>query len=193
MIEALRAACFEAGLDFDALCQQCREVILFGSRAIEAPDAQDFDVMVITEHADELEHELVNLITTRTGRPVSTRGGLNFKLGSVDFVLVSVEQAATERWLGWELAGHVAHYGKWVHGEPGEWTQRTFVAEDALAFKEKRVASLWRAYCRTHKLLHSRARAKHRTNLRREIRRLRYLRKGLPVPPRTILDAGVKP
>lgn len=193
MIEALRAACSEAGLDFDALCQRCREVIVFGSRAIEAPDAHDFDVMVITEHADELEHELVDLITTRTGRPLATRGGLNFKLGTVDFVLVSVEQAGTERWLGWELAGHVAHYGKWVHGEPGEWAKRTFVAEDALAFKEKRVTSLWGVYRRTHALLSARTRVKHRTDLRREIRRLRYLRKGLPVPPRTILDSGVRP
>lgn len=173
------------GIDLERLKTQCSEIVLFGSRGVGAPDAKDFDVMLVTDVDLNLH------VTPERIRP--TIGGLNYRFDLVDIVVVTTVQTEDPAWLGWELAGHVARYGLWVHGERGAWTTKTFVAPRWLTFRNSQVSSQWQAYRKVHHMLSSDLRTRQRTKLRRAIRRLRYLRAGQAIPPRTILDSARPP
>lgn len=180
-LAAIEAAFADAGLDLQDIFSKSREVILFGSQADDDPSAKDWDVMIISS----ADPEALGL-TGFKERP--TRGGRNFKKPPLDIVLVTLEQTTDSDWLGHELAGHVAWYGRWIHGRQGVWTMQTFVSQATLRFKERRVQTLIKGFRRVGRLMNEHFRTKHRTELRHEIRRLRYLREGLPAPSKRVLE-----
>ncbi len=173
------------GIDLEQLKPLCSEIILFGSRSVGAPDAKDWDVMLITDADPQFQ------ISSERIRP--TAGGLNYRFDLVDIVVVTTAQTEDPAWLGWELAGHVARYGLWAHGERGVWTKKTFVDPRWLTVQAGRISAQWQAYRRSRSLLSPVQRERQRTKIRQAIRRLRYLRAGQAVPPRSILDTVPPP
>ncbi|MBZ5550637.1 MAG: nucleotidyltransferase domain-containing protein [Acidobacteriia bacterium] len=95
------------------------EIVIFGSHAagLETPDS-DLDVLCVGL-------------------------GRRLKTNSLDLCWVSKETLFQDGWLGSELAGHIARYGTWVHGE-GDWRRYAFVSMDAIERKRKRIVSLSR-------------------------------------------------
>lgn len=139
------------------------QIVLFGSRAAGlARPGSDWDLLVVGE-----------------GRPRSS--------AVLDLVWVSPRELPTRTWLGSELAGHVACWGRWLHGEPG-WISDVVHDEHAAARKARRVASRLDALERTWDLLGPAYQRKHLLLLRRDLQRHGLLSLGKAVPPSALLD-----
>lgn len=139
------------------------QIVLFGSRAAGlARPHSDWDLLIVGED-----------------RPHGC--------AALDLVWVSPRELTTGSWLGSELAGHVASWGRWLHGEPG-WTSAVLHDEQAAARKALRVASKLQALERTWDLLGPAYRRRHLLLLRRDLQRHGLLSLGQSVPPSALLD-----
>jgi hypothetical protein len=98
-------------------------------------------------------------------------------------------RAVDDPWLGGDLAGHVAAYGVWLHGErPFRMAEVRF--DVAASRKEARIVRLLGGLARVWSLLGPAYRRRHATLLRRDTQRLIELRRSTPVPPTAYLDAA---
>lgn len=140
------------------------EVVIFGSRAVgvHRPDS-DLDVL---------------LIGTNVGRP---------RVIGIDFVILRSEELASSRWLGSELASHIAGYGKWVKG-CGSWRDQVHISDRAVTRKEARIAGLLTCAPKWWSKLHPVFHTKYKLTIRRELQRLDLMRQKIPVPPTHTLD-----
>lgn len=155
------------GAALAGLRRSAGQIVLFGSRAAGlARPASDWDLLVVSEE-----------------RPRSAP--------ALDLVWVSPRELSTRAWLGSELAGHVACWGRWLHGEP-DWVAGVVHDECAAAHKARRVASKLDALERTWDLLGPAYQRKHLLLLRRDLQRHALLSLGEAVPPSALLDAAWK-
>ncbi|WP_437840173.1 nucleotidyltransferase domain-containing protein [Sorangium sp. So ce1153] len=159
----LSCALATLGLTLADLQRSAEQVVLFGSRAAGVGSAgSDWDLLVVGE-----------------GRTRHTQ--------AVDLVWVSPRELATPAWLGSELAGHVARWGRWLHGAP-DWVAEAGCGEMATEHKARRLASRLAALEQTWDLLSPAYRREHLTLFRRDLQRHALLAQGEAVPPSALLD-----
>jgi hypothetical protein len=152
----------ELGLD-QAILAGASQVVIFGSCAtgLEAPDS-DLDVLCVGN-------------------------GPRFKSHSLDLCWISEKSICEDKWLGSELAGHVARYGIWLSGKD-HWRIGTFTSRDAIERKRKRIVSLSRTVNRLWDRLHPIFRSQYNVTIRRELQRLKRLEEQVQIPPTRVLD-----
>jgi Nucleotidyltransferase domain len=151
------------GLTWHSLEQKASQIILFGSRAANvAKEESDWDLLLIGE-----------------GKAVHTR--------YVDLVWVSPEIIRSQRWLGSELASHVAAYGHWIFG-PDEWRRSVSISAAAVERKRSSIEFRFEELRKVLPSLLPAAKARHLRRLRQDIQRLALLEAGEAVPPSRYLD-----
>ncbi len=151
------------GLTLAALCRSAEQVILFGSRAVNLARAgSDWDLLVIGE-------------------------GRSHHTPTLDLVWVSPRDLATSTWLASELSGHVARWGRWIHGTP-DWVSEAACGAMARDHKAQRLASRLSALEQAWGLLPPAYQHKHCTLVRRDLQRYALLAQGEVVPPTRMLD-----
>jgi len=153
----------EQGIDWDDLQSECDQIVLFGSRAVGAE----------TKHSD------VDLLCVGFGRRLKTE--------EVDLVWYTPEFILSPKWLGSELASHIAAFGVWLHGHDN-WSKYVKVSEDAIDFKRHLICRRIAAMQRTWQHLAPDYRVKHVVKLRRDLQRLVIMKAGRAIPATPILD-----
>jgi nucleotidyltransferase-like protein len=151
------------GLPWAVLARRAQEIVLFGSRSqgVAGPDS-DWDLLCVGE-------------------------GSTSRVGSVHLVWVPSTEMFTRKWLGSELAGHIAAYGVWLVGT-SHWQNQVFVSATALAHKQRIVKARLAALDRYQHDLAPARRAYYGLRIRRDVQRLMILRAGRPVPASPLLD-----
>jgi hypothetical protein len=104
-------------------------------------------------------------------------------------VFVTPEDVRGSRWLGSELAGHVARYGQWLVGEP-DWVQRVTLSCSALERKRNKILHRLRSVEERFSRLDAPYLDKYFVLIRRDLQRHECLANGTPVPPTLELDQG---
>ncbi len=161
--DALYRALAASGVCFADLLRSAEQIILFGSRAAGLDRAgSDWDLLVVG-----------------VGRSRSAPG--------LDLIWVSPRELAGDDWLESELAGHVARWGRWLHGAP-RWVTDVAAGVAAAENKSCRLASRIGALERTWELLPHAYRNKHHALVRRDLQRHALLLQSEPVPPSPLLD-----
>lgn len=152
------------GLPWAVLARRAHEIVLFGSRAQGmAGQDSDWDLLCVGE-------------------------GSTSRVGSVHLVWVPSAETFTEKWLGSELAGHIAAYGVWLLGT-SHWRERVFVSPIAVAHKQRLVKARLAALDRYQHDLAPARRAYYGLRIRRDVQRLLILRGGgAAVPASPLLD-----
>ena len=147
--------------------QDCREVIVFGSRAAGVhAKTSDVDLLCVGEP----EHQ---------------------RAEKLDIVRRTTSEIENPKWLGSELASHIARYGVVLRGR-FEWRGLVSLGEQAVCHKERRVGALVNGLLRYWDRLHPEFRRKYLTTIRREGQRLKLLTCGIAVPPTPTLDQNWK-
>jgi hypothetical protein len=150
-------------LSWAALEQKSWQIILFGSRAAGLGDERsDWDLLCVGH-----------------GRTRRTR--------RIDVLWLAPEELDGAEWLTSELAGHVAHYGRWLAGEP-TWTSRVALGAEAVTQKRRWIVGRLGAWERSWSYCSVRLRQRYADLLRRNLQRHALLLERLPVPPRQVLD-----
>lgn len=154
-----------SGMTCEKVLGASTEVVIFGSRAVglHRPDS-DLDVL---------------LVDANMGRP---------RVAGIDFVILSAEELASSRWLGSELAAHIAEYGKWIKG-CGSWRHQVHISDRAAMRKQARIVGLLMCAPKWWSKLHPVFHAKYKLTIRRELQRLDLVRQKIPVPPTHTLDS----
>jgi hypothetical protein len=151
------------GISYRDLRAASEEIVLFGSRAAGiARTRSDWDLLCVGN-------------------------GLSRMTPALDLIWLSPNELRSSRWLGSELAVHIAHYGVWLKGKPA-WKNDVAVSDQAIdkkaAFILARVEELkrhWFHFSRPY-------RVDYITRVRRDLQRLDLLLRRLPVPPTRMLD-----
>lgn len=149
---------------------------------------------------DQLLEEAVDLIIFG-----SRAAGVHSKLSDLDILYVGVrERYKSEcldivwrqpseiehrKWLGSELASHIAAYGIVIQGD-AHWKDAVRLADATLSKKERRVAALVDGLWVYWDRIHPEFRRKYLTTIRREVQRLQLLREGVAVPRLLCLTAN---
>jgi hypothetical protein len=153
------------GLEWADLLSRTEQIILFGSRAagVERQDS-DFDLLCVG-----------------TGRQVKRR--------ELDVVWVEPARLRSREWLGSELAGHVARYGRWLKGEP-DWVGSVWRSREALESKRERIQYRLEALAECVERLAPPYQRKYLVLLRRDLQRYECLHEGIVIPPTAHLDSA---
>ena len=154
-----------AGMTYEKVVGASTEIVVFGSRAVgvHRPDS-DLDVLLVSPNID---------------RP---------RVAGIDFVILRSEELASSRWLGSELASHIAEYGKWIKGS-GSWRHRVHISDRAVMRKEARISGLLMYGPKWWSKLHPVFHTKYKLTIRRELQRLDLMRHKIPVPATRTLDS----
>jgi hypothetical protein len=160
---ALEQVLAEHGLPMERLCEGTQALAFFGSRAFGCErSSSDWDLLCVG-------------------------AGRSRKLGRLDLVWADARALEDAAWLGGDLAGHVAAYGTWLHGNC-PWRSADIRFDLAAKRKEQQVVRRVRSVGRVWELLGPAYRDKHAVLLRREVQRLELLGRSVPVPPTMRLD-----
>jgi hypothetical protein len=153
-----------AGFDWKRLDKTAQQIIVFGSYALASNTmVSDLDLLCIGE-------------------------GHNFKSPRIHLVWISAKKIQSEKWLGSELATHVATYGKWIKGS-NTWARKTKPNAIAIAAKRRNIIGRVEAMNRHWDDLLPHFRYNQLTKLRRDLQRFRIMQRGSAPVPKTLLDA----
>lgn len=146
---------------------RAREIIVFGSRAagIQSPNS-DLDILYVGDI------------------PLS-----RVKSPQLDLLWLRPEVVDSEKWRGSELAGHIAAYGRWLHG-PGDWRTEVFSGALAVQRKQRQLEDRMQAFLASWDDLAPPYRYRLFTLIRRDLQRLELLCQGRPVPPTPLLESA---
>jgi predicted nucleotidyltransferase len=151
----------------DRALHDCREVVVFGSRAVGAhAKTSDLDVLCIGSFERHRSERL-------------------------DVVRRTPSEIESPKWLGSELANHIAAYGVALRG-CCKWKEGVYLGEHAVSHKERRISGLVNGLWRYWDRLHPEFRRRYLTTIRREGQRLRLLTNGIAIPPTPVLDQNWK-
>ncbi len=163
LIDPLHVALEAVGLSWEWLRRESTGIILFGSRAAGlGSTASDWDLLCIGPRGPKPK-------------------------GVVDLVWVDPGVLESRRWLGSELAMHVAAFGMPLTGSH-PWIASVVTSADAVSRKLRRVIHKLRGMEAAWPVLTPTQRARHARWLRLELQRLERLQSGRPVPPTALLD-----
>jgi predicted nucleotidyltransferase len=144
--------------------EEADEIVIFGSRSVGLEKSNsDLDVLCIGKKSQKL------------------------KTRFLDLTVMPLEETFQAKWLGNELASHIAKYGTWIKGDP-KWVDSVQIGAEAVDAKRRRIAAFLRALPSRWDNLDEIFRQKYATKLRRETQRLLLLERGVAVPPTRILD-----
>lgn len=148
---------------FEQLLENAVELVLFGSRAAGVnSEASDWDLFVVAAEKPQRAERL-------------------------DVVWRTLREINEPKWLGSELASHIAQYGVSIRGH-ADWATEARLDDGAIDKKRRRlitrVEGLWDYWDR----LHPEFRQKYMKTIRREIQRLQLLTESIAVPPTPTLD-----
>lgn len=162
--ELRHALCIGTGEGVARLLSEARSLVLFGSRAVGmASRGSDWDLLCVGS------------------------GDRRCSPPGFDLVWVREPALSSDRWLGSELAGHVARYGIWVHGDPW-WARQTFVSSEAIQRKLRQIECRLEGLGAAWRRLSWPYRSKHQRFIRLNLQRLDLLVGGQSVPPRPLLE-----
>jgi len=162
-VSSLRPLLLHRGDSWDALSRRCDQIILFGSQAAGVQrEGSDLDLLCIGSGKSHLSP-------------------------AVDLVFVTLTEVKGSRWLGCELAGHVAHYGIWLKGEP-DWVSQVRLSSHAIERKRDKILHRLRAVEERFQYLDASYLSKYLMLIRRDLQRYECLTNGEPVPPSPKLD-----
>jgi len=148
---------------FEQLLDNAVELVLFGSRAAGVHSAKsDWDLFVVVTEKPQTADRL-------------------------DVVWRTLDEIDESKWLGSELASHIAKYGVSIRGRI-DWATAVRLDEAAINKKHRRLSNrvegLWNYWDR----LHPEFRQKYMKTIRREIQRLQLLTEDIAIPPTPMLD-----
>jgi len=163
LLKLAKATVLNAGLNWASLQRRAKQIIVYGSYAMsENKKNSDLDLLCIGK-------------------------GRRVKRNSIHIIWLSESRLRSKRWLGSELATHIAVYGKWIKGT-NTWANCFRPNAHALKLVRKRVQTraialrhYWRQLIPTH-------RTKHMLRLRRDLQRLLMMREGRPPVASGTLD-----
>jgi hypothetical protein len=151
------------GFDWKATLKETSQIVIFGSWSIgQQKKLSDIDILCVG-HGDRRKTRLLDVIWRTEA-----------EIGS-------------PKWLGSELANHIASYGIWIQGRDN-WGSKVFYSNQAIASKKQLIKSRLHAMRRLWKTLSIDYKQKHVVKLRRDIQRLYLMKSGLPVKPSPLLD-----
>lgn len=164
--EHLDRALRGVGLSWQHLELHADELVLFGSRACGCASVRsDWDLLCIGD-------------------------GITRRTRSIDVLWLSRDFVRSHAWKTSELAGHIAVYGRWFHGQPSWQAEPLGDVSEATQGKTARIARRIQALERVWNRLSTPYRQKHWARLRRDLQRHGLLREGQAVPPSAWLDAA---
>lgn len=161
--ESVITALERVGISWRDLISRAEEVILFGSRAAGlATSSSDWDLLCI-------------------GR------GSDVRRDDVEIIWLDPLQRSGRKWLGSELAGHIAAFGVWLVGSP-DWIGDVFVSSEAVAHKERKICRRLAVLRRTWELVGHDYQERKGQEVRRDMQRLALLYRGQAIPATLTLD-----
>ena len=164
--EHLDRALRGVGLSWQHLVAHAGELVLFGSRACGCASARsDWDLLCIGD-------------------------GTSRRTRSIDILWLSSDFVRSHAWKASELAGHIAAYGRWLHGQPSWQAELRSDMTEASQAKTARIARRMHALERAWNQLSAPYRQKHWVRLRRDLQRHALIMEGQAVPPSAWLDAA---
>jgi predicted nucleotidyltransferase len=110
------------------------------------------------------------------------------KIDGLDVSSIDLNDRHTSRWLGSELANHIARYGVWLRGQD-DWSSRCFVSDESIAFKVRKIEARVQALDRAWNYFSAPYQTKHLRLVRRDLQRLELMMARRPVPPGPLLDS----
>lgn len=159
----LRRVLWTSSVDPGELQAHSDQIVLFGSRANGlATRASDWDLLCVQR-------------------------GKSLLTPALDLICVSEKDINSRRWLGSELAGHIAAYGIWLHG-PDDWRRDVFVSDLTVARKGRKIAREIAGLQRYGQALAEGYYNRHQTGIRRDLQRLERLVRNVAIPPTAVLD-----
>lgn len=146
----------------ESFVQNASELILFGSRAVDLhTPSSDWDVLYV-------------------GPPQEW-------VRNLDQIRVTRERLLSREWLGSELAGHIAQFGRVICGS-ADWREKTFRSRAAMRRKQKQIEERAYRFEAIAARLNQTFERKLARKIRRDIQRLKILEYGLAIPPTPALD-----
>jgi predicted nucleotidyltransferase len=147
----------------ERLLDESVDVIIFGSRAAGVHSKpSDLDILCVGTRERYKSHRL-------------------------DVVSRESVEVEDRKWLGSELASHIAVYGIVIRGSAA-WKEAVRLNEATVSQKERRVVALVDGLWTYWDRIYPEFRRKYLTTIRREVQRLELLRKGIAMPPTPSLD-----
>ncbi len=144
--------------------ERAHSVFLFGSRAAGCSTNQsDVDLLCIGERS--------SIVSTR-----------------YDIVWLDHAVFESNNWLGSELAGHVARWGRCLKGD-FSWASSVFVSARAIERKQEQISGRLAAILRYESGLSAQRLRAYWVRLRRDVQRLDMLIRAQAVAPSAMLDA----
>jgi len=160
-----RAKLSISGFSLEEIEANCEQVIVFGSASVgQLSPESDLDLLCIGH-------------------------GSRFKNRAVDLIFIHPNSKKSERWLGCELAAHVAKYGIWIYGVD-DWSSSAFVSRRSVELKQRIVASRINTIKTYWCDFSDNLKQKHSKKLRRDLQRFSLLDNGIAVAPSPLLDSN---
>jgi predicted nucleotidyltransferase len=163
LVRRIRAA----GLDWEQISYEARQIIIFGSYALDSNKrGSDLDVLCVG-------------------------GGQPFKSTALHILWVTEKKLLSPVWQKSELATHIAVYGKWIKGN-NDWAHWKKPGRLAVARKKQNILARINAMNRHWDKLLPNFQNRQLIMLRRDLQRYRMLRQGLAPIPKPLLDSEWK-
>ena len=152
-----------AGVDWSSIEDRAKQIIVYGSRATLAHKrSSDLDLLCIGH-------------------------GHRYKSDKIHIIWIEETRLRNKRWLGSELATHVAAYGTWIKGK-NTWAISSRPNAHAILLIEKRIQERADTLVEQWPFLLTAFRKKHLTRLRRDLQRYALMLAGNPPVPVGMLD-----
>lgn len=163
LLETAKHTARISGIDWSSIEDRAKQIIVYGSRAtLVHKRTSDLDLLCV-------------------GR------GHRYKSKNIHIIWVKESRLKNKRWLGSELATHIAVYGKWIKGE-NTWAISSRPNAHAIQLIEKRIQERADTLCEQWPFLLPAFRKKHLVRLRRDLQRYVMMMAGRPPVPTGMLD-----
>ena len=152
-----------AGLNWRELNQNAKQIIVFGSYALSSNNKKsDLDILCIGD-------------------------GKSYKDAKLHVIWIPEQRTRSKKWIGSELATHVAVYGVWIKGE-NDWAYQVRPSRSAIARKRRNILARLNAIERRWDNLLPKFQRGQIIKMRRDLQRYQMMSLGQAPVPKTLLD-----